>query len=468
MIGMTYIRGDKAQFDAWEDFGNPGWNWDTMFKYYKQLENFVEPTPEQAEVGASFDPEVHGSDGEVTVGFTPILQNGSLYGTAEGAWIELGQDVNEDVNNGVTQGFGVWPQLLDPVENKRSDAATAFLWPVEDRTNLKLVNGTATRVLWKENSEEPQVESVEYTTHDNETLTVHAKKEVILSAGALRSPLILEASGVGNPKFLEQLGIETVIDLPGVGENLIDQPNNAIIYQGNGEVIADGYSPYATFATAKDLFGNNAETVAKDTKEKLSQYAEEVASWSNGALDASALEQLFEIQHRVMFEEETTIVELLTTAQMETFVSAYWILMPFSRGSVHLKSASDLGTPIIDPRYFHIPLDFDSQIEAGRLATKFWESSGLVESGTVALPGNATDAEWKAFVSQTSSSNSHHLASAAMMKRELGGVVDPELRVYGAKGLRVVDASVLPMQFSGHLCATLYAVAQRASEMILS
>lgn len=464
---MTYIRGDKAQFDAWEDFGNPGWNWDTMFKYYKQLENFIEPTPEQVEVGASFNPELHGSDGEVTVGFTPILQNGSLYQTAADGWSKLGQEVNEDVNSGVTEAFSVWPQLLDPVKNKRSDAATSFFWPVEDRKNLKLINGTATRISWKDASEKPQAEGIEYTTPDGETLTIHAGKEVILSAGALRSPLILEASGVGNSKFLEELGIDTVVELPGVGENMIDQPNNAVVYQGNGEVIADGYSPYASFVTAKDLFGKDAEAVAKNTKDSLSEYAKQAASWSNGALDASALEELFAIQHRVMFEEDTTIVEILTTAQAENFVSAYWTLMPFSRGSVHLKSASDLGTPVVDPRYLHVPLDFDTQVETGRLATKFWESSGLVESSTVGLPGNATDAEWKAFISQTSSSNSHHLGSAAMMKRELGGVVDSELKVYGTKGVRVVDASILPMQFSGHLCATLYAVAQRASEMIL-
>lgn len=465
---MTYIRGDKAQFDAWEDLGNPGWNWDAMFAYYKQLESFVEPTPEQAKVGASFEPDVHGHDGDVTVGFIPILQTGPLYPTAEKTWGELDQKVNDDVNGGSTDGFSVWPQLLDPVKNQRSDAATAFLWPVEDRENLKLINGTATKLVWEEGCDEPTVAGVEYVTPDGEALNVVVNKEVIVSAGALRSPLILEASGIGNPRHLEQLGIEPVIELPGVGENMIDQPNNVIMYQGNGKVIADGYAPYATFATANDLFGERAGTVAEETRSKIPEYARQVASWSNGALDASSLEQLFEIQHRVMFDEDTTIVEIFNTAQQENFVAAYWILMPFSRGSVHLKSANDLGMPVVDPRYLEIPLDFDTQIEAGRLATAFWEASGLVANGTVALPGNATDAEWKAFVSQTSSSNSHHLGSAAMMKRELGGVVDPELRVYGAKGLRVVDASVLPTQFSGHLCATLYAVAQRASEMILS
>lgn len=468
---MTYIRGDKAQFDAWEAMGNPGWDWDTMFKYYKEIEKFFEPTDAQTEAGGLFNPEFHGDDGDLHVGFTPVLQNGSFYSIATETWGELGQDLNKDPNGGETEGFSVWPQTLDPEKNRRSDSATTFLWPVEKRTNLKLVNGTGSRVLWKGGRDAPEAAGVEYFTHSNDSVVLHADKEVILSAGSLRTPLILEKSGVGNPDFLEELGIETVVDALGVGENMIDQPNNAIIYNGTGEIVFDGYTPYGTFVTAKDLFGEEADAVARETKEHLSDYARQVAAASNGALDAAALEKVFEIQYKVMFEEETTIAEILMVGQQDKFFSAYWHLLPFARGSVHLRSATDLNNPVVDPRYLHIDIDMDTQVQAGRLAAKFWATepvSKLVDAPVTAIDPDAPDSEWAPFIYQTLTSNSHYLGTAAMMSQELGGVVDAEMKVYGAKGLRVVDASVLPMQFSGHLTATLYAVAQRASEMIIS
>ena len=469
--GMTYIRGDKAQFDAWEALGNPGWNWDTMFHYYKKVEKFFEPTEDQTEAGGLFNPDFHGDDGALHVGFTPVLQNGSFYGMAKEAWKRLGQALNRDVNGGVTEGFNVWPQTLDPVKNRRSDSATSFLWPVEERPNLQLVNGTGVRVLWREGSDPPEAIGVEYVTHANESIVVHADKEVVLSAGALRTPLILENSGVGNSEFLQELGIETVIHAPGVGENMIDQPNNPLTYRGTGEITIGGYTPYGAFITARDLFGKDADAVAEETKRQLPDYAEQVAAASKGALDAAALEKIFEIQHRVMFDHDTTIAEILVTGFQDQFAAAYWHLLPFSRGSVHLRSASDGHTPVIDPRYLHINLDAETQLLTARLAAQFWTTdpvSRIIDGPVSAVAPDAPDDEWMPFIRETLGANSHYLGTAAMMDRELGGVVDPEMRVYGADGLRVVDASMLPMQMSGHLTATLYAVAQRASDMIIS
>ncbi|PTB72420.1 GMC oxidoreductase [Trichoderma longibrachiatum ATCC 18648] len=471
--GMTYIRGDKAQFDAWEQLGNPGWNWTTMLKYFKQVEQFFPPLPWQETAGAHYEEEYHGFSGEMHVGFNPALLNGSFYGDVKASWAALGQNLNSDASSGDTAGFDVWPQTLDPEKNVRWDSATAFYWPVQDRPNLTLLNGTVSRMLWKNDSAEaPEVSGVEYLAPDGSVRTVNARKEVILSAGALRTPLILELSGVGNPDILNRLGIETVVNSPGVGENMIDQSNVALTYSTKDSF--PGYAPYATFVNATSLFGDSIDSLAASTKKKIPTWAQHIADESNGAITAEAIENRLQVQHDLIFKKGATIAEILSSASGSTAISAYWDTLPFSRGSVHLSSANDINTPAINPRFLTIDFDLAVQVAIGRLATTFWTTPPIsaviearVDPNSTILPQKATDAQWENFTRSSLISNSHSLGTAAMMKREWGGVVDSELRVYGTGNVRVVDASVLPMQVSGHLTATLYAVAERAGEIIV-
>ncbi|KAL7928715.1 GMC oxidoreductase [Trichoderma chlorosporum] len=471
--GMTYIRGDRAQFDAWEEL-NPGsgWNWDTMIQYYKQVEQFFPHAPWQAAVGAFYEDEYHGYSGELKVGFNPNLLNGSFYGNARDTWANLGQSLNKDVNSGYMTGFDVWPQTLDPVANARCDAATAFYWPVQNRPNLTLLNGTVSRILWKSGKNKiSEASGVEYVTPAGRRSVVNAAKEVILSAGALRTPLILELSGVGNPNILKRSGIETVVDLPGVGENMIDQPNMGLSYSTNSSF--PGYAPYATFVNATSLFGDGFKMVAAGAQSLLPRWAQQIANDTGGALNAKAVEDLLQVQYDLIFEKDVTIAEILSTASGTGAFSGYWSTLPFSRGSVHISSADDINTPAINPRFLSIDFDMIVQIAIGRLSAKFWNTPPMSTSTETDAQGgtpspNATWDQWKNFTDNTVTSNSHPLGTAAMLPRNLGGVVDPELRVYGTTNVRVVDASVIPMQISGHLTATLYAIAERASEFINS
>lgn len=198
--GMTYIRADVAEIDAWEALGNKGWNWEALFPYYKRVERFTRPTVAQVAAGASYMPEYHGEDGNLDVGFRYGLPNGSVHRILQETWENMGYPMNTDVNSGDTRGFDVWPQTVDRDLDWRWDAARAYYYPVEGRTNLKILRGTAVRLVWDEegDSQGKKASGVEYVNIKNESAVLTAGEEVILSAGSLRTPLLLEMSGIGN------------------------------------------------------------------------------------------------------------------------------------------------------------------------------------------------------------------------------------------------------------------------------
>ncbi|KAI1273298.1 glucose oxidase [Xylaria sp. FL0933] len=458
---MAYVRGDKAQFDAWEELGNPGWSWEELWPYFKNVEKMFAPEPWQVDLGASMKRENHGSDGDM-----------------HESWAALGLlSANDNMNGGCTRGFEVCPQTIDPVVNQRWDAASAFLWPVADRRNLHLINGTAPRATWasdktnQDGNEYPRASGVKYMTPDQQVRTISASREVILSAGTFRTPLILERSGVGNRRLLEKLDIDVVVDLPGVGEDLVDQTNTPFMFKTSRDL--HGGSPFVLSVTAADLFGANTSHIAAETRRSLHQWAKQVAEANAG------------MQHGLIFNKGVTLAEIFTTTYAGTVVTTAANLSPFSRGSIHLQSSS--GTtdadvrPAIDPKYLPVSIDMETQVAVGRLASFLLHMPPLhvlvvgdllppddVDGSTPPPRADAEDAGWRAWTADALSSNWHSMGTASMMARELGGVVDARFRVYGTRGLRVVDASIMPTQLSGHPMATFYAIADRASEMFLS
>ena len=206
---MTYIRGDTAQFDAWEDLGNPGWNWANLFPYFKKSEKYTIPSNTQLAAGATFEYQYHGFDGHVHVGYPLALVNGSYAPTVIETWEGLSLPHNPDLNSGNVRGFSMGPQTLDQKLNIRWDAARAYYYPVEERRNLKIIQGTVKRITWAPekckgspcNDNLLVADGVEFLTSDGVVDVVTASKEVVISAGTVRTPLVLESSGIGNPRF---------------------------------------------------------------------------------------------------------------------------------------------------------------------------------------------------------------------------------------------------------------------------
>ena len=473
---MAYIRGDKAEFNSWEQLGNPGWNWNSMNQAWLSLEKFFPPTSRQVADGASYVAQDHGSTGAVHVGFNPAMTSGPFFGVANATWNALGIPHNADFNGGSTRGFSARQQTLDPVQDHRWDAATAFYWPiVSSRKNLHLLQGQASSIRFSTGKGNKVAETVRF--HPNSNLSADATpidvtREVILCAGSLRSPGILEQSGVGNATLLGKLGIPVVISLPGVGQGLDDQPSNTLFYSSKFP-SGENNTGYATYVTAHDLFGAELSSVSASVNASIPRWASQLSG--GDASVASALETQFSMQHDLMFNQGITVGEIVTQMGGSTATVDYWNLFPFSRGSVHLKAKSDFQDNVIDIGWFRIDFDSTIQTALGRFAAKLWTTApakqyitGRTRPSNSTLPDDATDAQWDAFHRSTCGSPDHPQSTLAMKSRDLLGVVDSNLVVYGTTNVRVADASVIPTQFSGHTSAIVYAIAQRASEAILA
>jgi choline dehydrogenase-like flavoprotein len=233
--GMSFVRAQKEQIDAWETVGNTGWNWSALWPYYLKSEDFQLPTAAQlSDAHVTYDSSDHGFGGPVKTGWAYGQANSTLPVYLNETFQALGLPWNPDTNGGYQNGFSVYPLTVDRGNNVREDAASAYYYPYQDRSNLQvLLNTKANRIVWT-NASVPTAAGVEVTFSNGSTATISAGKEVILSAGALMSPLLLELSGVGNRAILDKYSIDVVVDLPGVGENLQDQTNN-----GLGTLVVD-------------------------------------------------------------------------------------------------------------------------------------------------------------------------------------------------------------------------------------
>lgn len=198
---MTYLRAETSQVDAWEQIGNEGWNWENLMHYYSKSEYMQPPTADQLSLGASYDPKEHGTSGPLNVGWTTSMMGKEVVSSVNESFKALGLPFNNEPNAGSMRGFTVFPKTIDRALNVREDAGRAYYWPVSNRPNLDIyLNSVAEKLIWHPEVEGtmPKASGVVFTT-SNDTSTILANREVILSAGSLVSPLLLERSGVGNP-----------------------------------------------------------------------------------------------------------------------------------------------------------------------------------------------------------------------------------------------------------------------------
>ncbi|KAJ6140040.1 hypothetical protein N7471_006526 [Penicillium samsonianum] len=474
--GMAYLRAQAAQIDAWETIGNKGWNWKTLLPYFKKSEQLQDPAkyPFLDGSGVAFDPVYHGFTGPLKVGWSSTQLNDGLAQKLNATYQNLDVPIpyNRDANSGDMVGYSLYPKTVDSELNIREDAARAYYYPYQNRTNLHVwLNTHANKLTWKD-GHEVTANGVEVTLSDGKKTVVKASREVILAAGALKSPVLLELSGVGNPDILSKHGIATKINLPTVGENLQDQMNNGLQFDSKKTYSNDKSADYVSYPSAAQLFPNST-ALGADLLRKLPAYAAQVASANGNITKARDIYRFFKIQWDLIFKDEIPVAEILLSASGASYSSEYWGSVPFSRGSVHLSSADPTAPAIIDPKYFMLEFDLHAQVEAARFIREIFKTEPFADmAGAETSPGLSTvaagadDEGWADFIKSKYRSNFHPITTAAMLPKELGGVVDSSLKVYGTSNVRVVDASVMPFQVCGHLQSTVYAVAERAADII--
>lgn len=372
-----------------------------------------------------------------------------------------------------------YPSTVDTEANVRQDAGRAYYYPVVNRPNLHLYANTfAQRIVWASGSSIPTAAGVE-VLGSNSTVpyTVLAQAEVIVSAGALASPLILELSGIGNPTVLSKFNIPVVVDLPTVGENLQDQTNTVLSSNVAGNATYSGIGDLVAYPTAADIFGSAVANISATVLASLPSYAQKVAAASGNVTKASDLLELFKTQHELIFSADHPVpmAEILIEPSGSAIAVEYWGLLPFSRGNIHIANATPGTLALINPNYFMLDWDITGQVGVAQYIRNLYATEPFAsligeetKPGFEAVPQNATVAQWFEWTKGVYRSNYHPVSTAAMMPREIGGVVDSSLKVYGTSNVRVVDASILPFQVCGHLTSTLYAVAERTADLIKS
>ncbi|KZL75639.1 gmc oxidoreductase [Colletotrichum incanum] len=499
---MLMLYPSKAILDTWGALGNDGWSFDALTPYFRRF-GTDHPPPQSAKdiVGLNYHDEKLSGKGPLQVSY------GEGYNSMNAAWMctfdNLGLGVTGDPRSGKSFGAFQNPCSIDPETKTRSFAASAYYTPeVAQRSNLVVLTESLVKKIVFDNTEgDVSVTGVQIITKDGQERTVSAKIEVVLSAGSLQTPQLLELSGIGGKDLLESHGIPVVIDNPNVGENVQDHPIVCQSFEVNDEVPSadilrdgnilntvvgqyqatrEGPLGQSTISAAYTPLADNNGLLSKDAKKFLLDTHEAHSSTTSGKLIRSLIESSDEPSSQyLLFPSQITIndspanmAEYILPSQPENYITIMTMLNhPFSRGTVHITSPNVTVLPNWDPKFNSNPLDLELlarnvQFVERIVGTEPFRS--LLKPGGKRLPELKGDdlESAKEIVRQRQISVFHVSGSCAMLPREGGGVVDERLRVYGVKKLRVADASIFPIEPLGNIQSTVYAVAERAADII--
>ncbi|EJD48758.1 glucose oxidase [Auricularia subglabra TFB-10046 SS5] len=482
--GATWTRGSIAQYNAWgalleSSESSLGWNWANMSYYMKRAESFSAPNDGQRAKGANSVASYHGTAGPVAVTFPDDMYGGSHQKFFQQTVTNLtGLPLSPDLNGGEPNCVSFVPNSINWHDSDhRSSSASAYLTPIEARRLkwLTLTTYQVTKILFSGTKAPVTATGVQFKKSDNtgSTFTAFARKEVIISAGAIQTPALLQLSGIGDPAHLSSLGITTVVNLPTVGKNLQEQTMSQLGASGNGNnPTGRGPNDMIAFPNLNQLFGSQASAARQTVSSSIASWANSQAA--NG-LSAAALQTIMQTQANFILNNNAPLVEMFYQTGVPNDIGILmWQLLPFSRGVVKINSTNPFTKPTIKVNFFSVDFDLQVQVAGSRLARRVLTSPPLSTLSTgektpgSAVPGgnNATDAAWRSWIQQKFNTVSHPVGTAAMMRRGLGGVVDGRLRVYDTTNLRIADASVMPLQISAHLQSTLYGIGEKAAALI--
>jgi choline dehydrogenase len=433
---MIYMRGNRADYDEWQRLGNAGWDYNEVLPYFIKAEN-----------NRSFTDRFHGRNGPLTVSSHPGAN--ALVDCYLAAAQEVGIPYNPDFNG--EQQYGCGPLQATIAAGRRCDAAYAYLDPVRKRDNLTVItHAYATKVLLQGT----RATGVEYLRF-GEVRRALAAAELILSAGALRSPHLLILSGIGDPTRLTEHGITVRQALPGVGQNLQDHLHTR---------VRCAISQALTFAPLPDP--QKAVIVDEYTKGRSGMLASNFLE-AGAFLFSTSQATTPDLQHFFLAALAPDYPEAGTPNRHGITLTSY-INRPCSRGEVTLASADPLDRPRIDPNYLRDPDDLRCAIAGVRWNLKILYARAFDQlRGEEIAPGvvERSENEIADFVRRTASTTWHPTGTCRMGSDPMA-VVDRFLRVHGVEKLRIVDASIMPNIVSGNTNAPTIMIAEKAADMI--
>ena len=436
--GMVYIRGHARDYDHWRQLGMEGWSFADVLPYFKRSET--------NETGAD---DFHGGDGPLHV--SNALKSSPIFQVLIDAGKQAGYKVTPDFNGAQQEGFGFFQLTIK--NGHRWNTSTAYLQPAFTRQNLKVeVEALITRVI----IEDGRAVGIEYR-QNGQLHQVRARREVILSCGAIGTPQVLMLSGIGDAEYLRRFDIPVVADLPGVGQNLQDHLDVNIQYTCTQPVTL-----YAQVSSPLKMARIGAQYVFLGSGPGRSQGLEAGAFIkSRPELDAPDL-QLHLINAPFSDHGRKQL-------KMHAFGLHMCALRPESRGHIGLKSVAPEDRPLIQPNSLAAENDLRTLRDAVKIARKIMAQPAFDPyRGEELNPGAAatTDADIDSFIRRTAITIYHPVGTAKMGNDRLA-VVDSQLRVRGVKSLRVVDASIMPTLVGGNTNAPAIMIGEKAADMIL-
>ncbi|THU82406.1 hypothetical protein K435DRAFT_784636 [Dendrothele bispora CBS 962.96] len=513
--GMYLVRPSKVEIDAWAQMassGNSGssspWAWDSFYAAMKKAETFDAPSDDiKNTAGIDYNENSYGTDGPIHWGYPgftfPILSNWSP------ALSSLGVPANPDPVSGNNTGSFIANSAIRKSDWTRSYSRSGYIDSISTpRSNLDILTGaTVTGIVWdgsssstfSASSSDFKATGVQYAlSSTSPKQTVNVNKEVILSAGTIGSAQILMVSGVGPKSVLQDAGVDVKVDLPGVGQRLQDHLVTSLAYSTTSSVTTAGsihtsqstqsqspeFMSFINSATAylplSSLFTSQSDLQSLISSAQSSMQSQLQAYKTSGYKGTGPGDQVDDTVVKGYQSIYSTITDTLYTSpssgqiellialtQPNTIVLQAAIQHPLSMGRMYITSNDVFVSPVLDPAYLQNNVDLQILRQGVKMLDELATSSSSPLSQFISGRTNppakesTSDDDWDSFILSSSSTEFHPSSSCASLPLSLGGVVDPEsLRVYGTGNVRVMDASVFPMEMSTHLGAPTYGVGE--------
>ncbi|PWE54750.1 choline dehydrogenase [Metarhizobium album] len=446
--GMIYVRGNRHDYDRWSQLGLPGWSYDEVLPAFRRSEAHIQRNG-----------EFHGGDGELTVcrarGHNPLMDVFCQAGE------EAGYPLNDDFNGATQEGFGRYDFTIK--RGKRWSTSWAFLRPAMDRGSLTVITGAETTRLLIEND---RAAGVEYLVNGN-LQTARAAREIVLSAGVVNTPKALLLSGIGPADELKAVGVKPLLDLPGVGKNLQDHVDCVMSWECRepitlfGDLRADKLIP----AVAQGmLFGEGITTTFP--------YEAGAFVRSNDGLIAPDIQLHFmpALEKTANLHFPNPFAKKQRVEANHGFTIRVGPVNPVSRGEITLRSANPTDKPKILANYLQADFDIRTMIDGIRLTRDIVGQKAFDPYRGQELAPSPTadnDADLTKWLRATAMTTFHPVGTAKMGTDPMA-VVDARLRVHGVEGLRVADASIMPIISSGNTNAPAIMIGEKCAEFILN